>query len=87
MNGHGEAPQHLVDQRQLDFPSVQATMTHVLSFATMLVAIAVGLSALGTLVVLALVILTRRATLNQINVSLAQISTQLRNLQTRQSNP
>ena len=71
-------------QRKLDFPSVQATMTHVLSFGTMLVAIAVGLSAAGTLVMLGLVILQRRATLHQINANLIQISNQLRQLELRQ---
>ena len=51
----------------------------------MLVAIAVGLSAAGTLVMLALVILQRRVTLNQINVSLVQISNQLKELQLREN--
>ncbi len=69
----------------LDFPSVQVTMTHVLGFGTMLVAIAVGLSAGGTLVMLALVVLSRRATLSQINLSLAQISTQLKDLRALQA--
>jgi len=37
---------------------------------------------LGTLTLLTVVILNRRVALNQINVSLAQISKQLQNLQT-----
>jgi hypothetical protein len=67
-------------RRQLDFPSVQATMTHVLSFATMMVAVSVGLLGAGTLVLLVLVVLSRRATLQQINASLTQISALLREL-------
>ena len=70
-----------------DFPSVQATMTFFHSLVIMFLAGAVGLLALGTLVLLAVVILSRRATLNQINISLAQISNQLRELQNSQSAP
>ena len=77
------APGENPPPRKLDFPSVQATMTHVLSFGTMLVAVAVGFLAAGTLVMLALVVLQRRATLHQINVSLVQISGQLKELQLR----
>ena len=64
-----------------DFPSVQATMTFFHSVVITALAVAVGLLAVGTLVLLAVVILSRRATLNQINASLAQISTQLKELQ------
>jgi hypothetical protein len=63
-----------------DYASVQATMTHAVSIGTMLIAIAVGLLALGTLVLLIVVWLTRRAALNQIQISLAQISGQLQAL-------
>ncbi len=62
---------------KLDFPSVQATMTHVLSFATMLVAVSVALLAMGTLVTLVLVVVQRRVTLQQINITLAELSTEL----------
>jgi hypothetical protein len=48
---------------------------------TTLVAVVVGVLSLGTLVLLIVVILNRRVTLNQINVSLAQIAHQLRELQ------
>jgi hypothetical protein len=46
------------------------------------VALAVGVLGLGTLILLMVVILNRRVALNQINASLAQISKQLRELQT-----
>ena len=68
-----------------DFPSVQATMTFFHSVVIALLAGAVGLLALGTLVLLAVVILNRRATLQQVNASLAQISTQLKKLQLQNS--
>ena len=64
-----------------DFPSVQATMTFFHSVVLTGLAVAVGVLALGTLVLLAVVVLSRRATLQQINHSLAQISAQLRALQ------
>ena len=56
-------------------------MTFFHSVVITALAVAVGLLAVGTLVLLAVVILSRRATLNQINASLAQISTQLKELQ------
>ena len=46
------------------------------------VALSVGVLGLGTLTLLTVVILNRRVALNQINVSLAQISRQLQDLQT-----
>lgn len=63
-----------------DFPSVQATMTFFHSVVITLLAGAVGLSAVGTLMLIALVVLSRRATLHQINASLARISTRLKEL-------
>lgn len=63
------------------FASQEVMMTYVSFLGTMLVAIAVGLSATGTLVLLVLVVLQRRATLQQINVSLAQLSAQLKDMQ------
>ena len=64
-----------------DYPSVQATMTYFHSVVITFLAVAMGLLALGTLVLLVVVVLNRRATLGQINASLAQISSQLRELQ------
>jgi len=63
-----------------DYPSIQATHTYFLSICILLTALSVGLLALGSLVLLAVVALNRRVTLNQINTSLAQISAQLREL-------
>jgi hypothetical protein len=42
---------------------------------------AVGILALGTLVLLAVVVLNRRVTLRQINASLSQISGQLKQIE------
>ena len=67
-----------------DFPSIQATMTFFHSVVITLLAAALGLLAVGTLVLVAVVILNRRATLHQINASLAQISCQLKDLQMRE---
>ncbi len=73
---------------QFDYPSVQATHTYFLSVCIMLTALSVGLLALGTIVLLTVVVLNRRVTLNQINTSLAQISGQLRELRdTKSVNP
>jgi predicted PurR-regulated permease PerM len=68
-------------QRLDKFVGVGILMTHVVSLGTTIVAAAVGLLALGTLVLVLVVVLNRRATLNQINASLAQISGQLKELQ------
>ncbi len=59
------------------FAAEEVVMTYVGFLGTMLVAIAVGLSAAGTLVMLVLMVLQRRATLQQINLSLTRISAQL----------
>jgi ABC-type Fe3+ transport system permease subunit len=64
-----------------DFPSVQATMTFLHSVAIAFLAAAIGILALGTLVLLAVVMLNRRVTLRQINASLAQISSQLKEIE------
>ena len=70
--------------RRLDkFVGAEILMTHVISMGTTIVAAAVGILALGTLVLVLVVVLNRRATLNQINASLAQISIQLKELQLR----
>ena len=63
-----------------DFPHIMVVMMHGLSVGTMMVAFAVGLCAAGTLVILALVVVQRRATLNQINTRLTLISEQLKQL-------
>jgi hypothetical protein len=62
-------------------------MTRVVSIGTSVVAIAVGVLGLGTLVLLTVVVLNRRVTLNQVNASLAQISNQLRELQNTRGSP
>ena len=50
-------------------------------------AVAVGASGLGTLILLTVVVLNRRIALNQINANLAQISNQLRELQAGRGGP
>jgi Sigma-70 region 2 len=49
-----------------------------------LTAVSMALLSIGTLVILLLVIFNRRITLRQINISLAQISAQIKELQNRQ---
>lgn len=58
--------------------SLEIDMMRVVSMGSMMVAGSVGLLGLGTLLLVAAVTLNRRATLNQVNASLAQISAQLR---------
>jgi len=62
------------------FLGVQIVFTHVISMATTILALAVGVLGLGTLILLSVVILNRRATLSQVNASLAQISDELRQM-------
>jgi len=82
-----QPPSENADPREsklpFDFPSVQATMTFLHSVAIASLAAAIGILALGTLVLLAVVVLNRRVTLRQINASLAQISGQLREIELR----
>jgi len=59
----------------------EVVLTYVASMGVTLVASAVGALGLGTLILLTVVVLNRRVTLNQVNASLAQISDQLRELQ------
>ena len=74
------------DVKRIDkFLGVQIVLTYVISAGVTLVGVSVGVLALGTLTLLTVVILNRRVTLNQINVSLAQISNQLRELQITRS--
>ena len=68
------------------FLGVQIVMSYAVSMGTTGLAIVVGVLGLGTLVLLTVVVLNRRVALQQINVSLAQISEQLRELQA-QRNP
>lgn len=58
--------------------ALEIDMMRVISMGSMMVAGSVGLLGLGTLLLVAAVMLNRRATLNQVNTSLAQISAQLR---------
>ena len=65
--------------------AVEIQMANLTTAGTAVVAAAVGLLGLGTLTLLTVVILNRRVALNQINASLAQISSQLRELQKARS--
>lgn len=56
-------------------------LTYVVSMGVTVVAVAVGVLGLGTLMLLTVVILNRRVALKQINASLTQISNQLREMQ------
>jgi len=66
---------------------MEAQVSRTLGLGTFILAIAVGALGLGTLVLLLVVILNRRAGLNQLNVSLAEISRQLREASTPRANP
>ena len=66
---------------------LQFTMSYVMTKALLIVALSVVILSCGTLATLLLVIFNRRVTLRQINHSLAQISGQLKALQTAQSAP
>jgi NADH:ubiquinone oxidoreductase subunit 3 (subunit A) len=77
----GQTPIQDQVKRIDEFLGVQILFTHVISMGVTITALAVGVLGLGTLILLSVVILNRRATLNQINASLAQISNQLRWLQ------
>ena len=67
--------------------AVEVMVGNVTTAGTAIVALAVGLLAFGTLLLLTVVILSRRVALNQINASLAQISGQLRELQNARGSP
>jgi hypothetical protein len=73
--------QSLNPRDRYDFPHIQVIMMNAVSFGSMLIAAAVGLLAAGTLTALALIIVSRRATLEQINVSLRQMTEQIKLLQ------
>ncbi len=69
------------------FTQVHIIMTHLVSVGVTVIAVAVAVLGLGTVVTLTVVLVNRRATLQQINVSLAQISEQLRHLHTGPAPP
>lgn len=69
------------------FLGVEMVLTDVMSMGVTIVALAVCALGLGTLILLSVVILNRRVTLNQISASLAQISNQLRELQNARGVP
>lgn len=71
-------------REELDWRHIQVTAAH--GKAMFLTAASIALLASGTLVILILVIFNRRVTLRQINLSLAQISNQIKELQ-RGQNP
>ncbi|MDB6064745.1 MAG: hypothetical protein JWR26_953 [Pedosphaera sp.] len=69
----------MLTRAQLDWRHVQVTAAH--GKVIILIAFAIALTGVGTLLTLILVIFNRRATLRQINASLAQISNQIKELQ------
>jgi hypothetical protein len=72
-----------VDMKHIDrLVRAEAVQTDILGTGVTIVALAVTVLGLGTLMLMTVVVLNRRVALNQINDSLAQISKQLRELQT-----
>ena len=65
---------------EVNIRSAQAALTGALSYGVVFLSIAIGCLALGTIIMLALIMLQRRATLAHISTSLAQISAQLKQL-------
>lgn len=63
-----------------DIGAAQVTLTAALSYGVMFLAIAIGCLAIGTIVMVTLIVVQRRATLSHISTSLAQISEQLKAL-------
>jgi hypothetical protein len=61
---------------------MQISVSRTIGVGTSMLAVAVGALGLGTLVLLLVSILSRRATLTQLNAGLAEISSQLRDLRT-----
>jgi hypothetical protein len=68
-----------LSREELDWRHVQVTAAH--GKVMFLTAVSMALLSMGTLVILLLVIFNRRVTLRHINVSLAQISKQIQELQ------
>lgn len=75
-----ESPHLQPDAVQVRMLALEIDMMRVVSMGSMLVAGSVGLLGIGTLALVAAVMLNRRATLQQVNASLMQISEQLREL-------
>ena len=80
-NAIAPAPPHDAGQQMGKLLGVQIKWANVITAGTVVVAAAVGLLGLGTLTLLTMVILNRRVALNQISTSLAEISSQLRELE------
>jgi len=74
------APSENVDKQIGRLLALEIQTSNHITAGTAIVAVAVGLLGLSTLILSTVVILNRRVTLNQINTSLAQISSQLREL-------
>jgi len=66
---------------------IEAFLTHMASTQATALALAVVMLGLGMLILLTVVVLNRRVTLNQVNNSLAQISNQLLELKTVRGSP
>jgi hypothetical protein len=71
-------PVEEVAKQQTQFLQAEIVFTHVIAMCVTLIAVAVGILGLGTLLLLGVIVMNRRATLSQIQASLAQISEQLR---------
>jgi hypothetical protein len=68
-------------KRIIELLDQETLHTAMVSMGAAAVALSVAVLGFGTLVLVTVVVLNRRVTLNQINASLAQISSQLRDLQ------
>ena len=80
-NAIASAPQYDAGKQMGKLLVVQIQVANVITIGTAVVAAAVGLLGLGTLTLLTMVILNRRVALTQISTSLAEISSQLRELE------
>jgi hypothetical protein len=67
-------------RRMDDLLRKQIETSYITNLGTTMLAVAVGASGVGTLMLHLLVLLNRRASLKQVNASLAEISSQLRDL-------
>jgi len=77
-----EAERRAAGLNEMGIIGIQLVMTRALSMGTMFIACAVGSLALGTLVVLVVMMRTSRATMSQVQAHLALISAQLQGLRT-----
>lgn len=80
-------PESDADKEIRHLLAVEIMVGNVTTAGTAIVALAVGLLAFGTLLLLSVFILSRRVALNQINLSLTQISNQLQELQKGRGSP